>query len=114
MLIEAASLYRGDVAVYLFMPDHVHFILSRNDIEADVLSAVKRFKQRSSYWLIRNHPEVRWQKDFYDHILRRNEDLKRHINYILNNPVRAGIVDDWKRYPYRGSTLYDLDSWTFL
>lgn len=70
MLLEASSFYHADLPVYVFMPDHAHFILSGNDTEGDVLSAVKRFKQRSSYWLVRNHPVARWQKDFYDHILR--------------------------------------------
>jgi REP element-mobilizing transposase RayT len=72
---------------------------------------MKRFKQRSSFWLAQNRPGIRWQKDFYDHILRRDEDLIRHVRYILANPIRAGLVTDWRQYPYRGSTIFDLDSW---
>jgi hypothetical protein len=66
MLREAASTYRSAAAVYLFMPDHAHFILIANDIEGDVLSAAKRFKQRSGFWLSRILSSARWQKDFYD------------------------------------------------
>jgi hypothetical protein len=54
---------------------------------------------------------IKWQKDYYDHILRKKENLNIHIKYILNNPVRAGLVDYWKQYPYKGSTLYNLENW---
>jgi putative transposase len=114
MLQEAATTYRSAAAVYLFMPDHAHFILMGDDNDGDVLSAAKRFKQRSGYWLSRNHSSARWQKDFYDHVLRRHEDLQRHVRYILNNPVRAGLVDKWQEYRFRGSMIYDLDNWTYL
>jgi len=28
------------------------------------------------------------------------------MNYILMNPVRAGLVQSWREYPYWGSTIY--------
>jgi REP element-mobilizing transposase RayT len=110
-LIEASTCYRCTVDLYLFMPDHGHFLISTIDAEGDVLAAMKRFKQRSGYWLAHNTPGVRWQKDFYDHILRRDDECEKHVRYILANPVRAGMVIDWKDYPYRGSMKYDLESW---
>jgi len=48
---------------------------------------------------------------FYDHILRKDEDIPKQINYILQNPVRKGLVKNWKDYPYKGSTLYNLNEW---
>jgi hypothetical protein len=50
-------------------------------------------------------------KNFYDHIIRNDENYEKVIYYILNNPVRAGIVDHWKKYPYKGSTVYNFDEW---
>jgi hypothetical protein len=32
------------------------------------------------------------------------------VRYILENPVRAGLVDDPRAYPLMGSTKYDIDS----
>ena len=49
-----------------------------------------------------------WQKDFYDHIVRDEDETGRHIRYILNNPVKQGLVRHWKDYPFMGSTLLDL------
>jgi REP element-mobilizing transposase RayT len=40
-----------------------------------------------------------WQHESYDHVVRNEEELNRIIEYILNNPVKAGLVEtheDWK------------------
>ncbi len=97
--------------VYLFMPDHLHMLLEGKDEDVDIWKCVVDFKQKSGYWFSKNLPAVRWQKDFYDHIMRRNEDVKKHVRYILENPLRKGIVLDWKEYPYKGSTIHDLSKW---
>jgi REP element-mobilizing transposase RayT len=111
ILIEAIEHYSCDAAVYLFMPDHLHATLVSKQSDSDPLSAMKRFKQRSAFYLAQSQNPVRWQKDFYDHILRSDEDILRHVRYTLNNPVRAGIVENWKLWPYKGSTLYEIDTW---
>jgi len=69
------------------------------------------FKQKTGFWLSRNHSTVHWQKDFYDHIVRSNEAIEKHIQYILNNPVRMGLVGNWKDHPFKGSTIHRLDEW---
>ncbi len=66
------------------------------------------FKQLSGYWFARNRPEVRCQRDFYDHVLRREEDILVHLRYIAENPVRRGLVDDWRDYGFTGSDVFDL------
>lgn len=98
--------------VYMFMPDHAHMTLVGNNSDADMKKCLKMFKQKTGYWLSQNKLDIKWQKDYYDHILRSEENLDIHIKYILNNPVRAGMVNFWKQYPYKGSTVYDLNEWS--
>jgi len=43
-----------------------------------------------------------WQRYFYDHVLRNEEDLKNVALYVLENPVRKGMVENWQDYPYCG------------
>lgn len=50
-----------------------------------------------------NEPKIRWQKDFYDHIIRRFNDIATQVRYILDNPVRKGLVSSWQEYPFKGS-----------
>jgi hypothetical protein len=65
------------------------------------------FKQSTGYWM-HNHSFSQWQKNFYDHVIRNSEDLKHQIYYIVNNPVRRGLVKDWDEYPLTGSIGADL------
>jgi hypothetical protein len=50
-----------------------------------------------------------WQKDFYDHVIKEKANIKTQAHYILDNPVRKGIVGDWRDYPYSGSVGCSLD-----
>ena len=43
-----------------------------------------------------------WQRGYFDHIVRREEKLGQVAEYILNNPVRAGLVRDWAQYQFSG------------
>jgi len=97
--------------IYLFMPDHVHLVLGGNNSNSNVKKCLEMFKQKTGFYLSKKSKTFRWQKDYYDHILRSEENLEVHLKYILNNPVRAGLVDYWKKYPFKGSTFYNLDEW---
>ena len=97
--------------VYLFMPDHFHTIITGNGPEANLKTCMDKYKQKTGYWLSKNITDRKWQKDYYDHILRDEENLEIQVKYILNNPVRAGLVDNWKDYPFKGSTIFKLNEW---
>ncbi len=43
-----------------------------------------------------------WQRGFYDRIARSDEDLVAACEYVLNNPVRAGLVAEAGEWPYCG------------
>jgi hypothetical protein len=68
-----------------------------------------RFKQQTGFWLNRTTQGISWQKGFFDRIVRREEDLPGELRYIASNPVRGGIVSDWREYPFLGSDVYPLD-----
>lgn len=93
------------------MPDHLHLVLEGKKEDSNVINAVNMFKQKSGFWLSNNSSQIKWQKDYYDHLIRNYEDLKNHIYYILFNPVRAKICESWKEYPFKGFTVYDFNEW---
>jgi len=42
-----------------------------------------------------------WQREYFDHYIRDLDSLNKSIKYILNNPIKAGLVSnyrDWKHY----------------
>jgi len=109
----SAELKAGNCSslIYLFMPDHAHILLSGNKDDSNIKKCIDSFKKKTGYWLYNNKTEYKWQKDYYDHILRKEEDLEIQVKYILNNPVRAGIVENWKKYKFKGSTVFNLNDW---
>lgn len=108
-LLGALEKYHCGAHVYLFMPDHLHLLVEGKSEEADLWKMIVDFKQQTGYWFSKSGTGIRWQKDFYDHILREEENVLKHVAYTLENPIRAGLVQDWKAYPYKGSTLYNID-----
>ena len=112
ILLDSLKRECCEAHIYLFMPDHCHFLIEGTSDDSDLWQFMVDFKQRSGFWLSRNRVSAKWQKDFYDHILRKREDLRAQVRYILENPLRAGLVSDWTRYPYKGSTIHTFDEWT--
>ncbi|MCZ2267861.1 MAG: transposase [Ignavibacteriales bacterium] len=111
VLLEELKHYNCSAFVYLFMPDHLHLVLAGNEPDSNIKKCLEMFKQKTGFYLSKSKANVSWQKDYYDHILRSEENLEIHLKYILNNPVRAGMVNYWKKYPYIGSTVYNLCEW---
>ena len=95
-------------AIYCFMPDHAHLILLGSSDTADLLRGVEQLKQATGYYLSKSHNGIRWQKSFYDRIIRQDE-LHSHVAYVLDNPVRWGLVTDWRTYPFIGAIGLDLE-----
>ncbi len=76
---------------------------SRNLQVANGVTQAEACGYRSAYRL------AGLQKDFYDHIHRKDEDLIRHVRYLLENPVRKGLAARWQDYKFKGSLDYDLE-----
>ena len=94
---------------YCFMPDHVHLLLSPEEGH-DVGAFVQAYKSKTTriYWETGNRGRL-WQHGFYDRILRQEEDIKQIARYILDNPVRKGLVKDFREYPFSGSLVFNKD-----
>ena len=43
---------------------------------------------------------IRWQRDFFEHRIRRDENLREKADYIVLNPVRVGLVDKPENWPF--------------
>jgi REP element-mobilizing transposase RayT len=87
---------------YCVMPDHIHILTGPND-RAHALTLpqfMQRFKSSSTrrLWKLGIRGVV-WQTSYFDHVLRRDEDLEQVARYILGNPVRKGLVRDPEAYP---------------
>lgn len=96
-----------DLQVVLVMPDHVHMIFTPLIDEAamevrSLASIMDSIKGASAHRI--NHALGRkgrvWQAESFDHVLRSSEILDQKVQYVLDNPVRRGLVDHWNDYPW--------------
>ena len=82
-----------DVIAWVILPDHLHIIIdSRND---DISRIVQRIKMSfAAYYRKANRMSSGrvWQNRFWDHIIRNDGDMGRHVDYIHYNPVKHGLA----------------------
>lgn len=115
-LAEAAERHGCSVPIFCLMPDHLHVLMLGLADDSRPRLAMNRFKQKSGEWLAAHRPDLVWQRDFYDRIVRQKEGYENVARYIALNPVRAGLADDVYGWPYTGSIAYELreiieDAW---
>jgi REP element-mobilizing transposase RayT len=93
------------VIAYCFMPDHLH-VLVEGDVESDGLARfVAMAKQRTSLGVRGALCGRLWQPGHFDRALRSEDNVYDVAKYIIQNPVRGGLVRTVFDYPYWGSAL---------
>lgn len=87
---------------FVVMPDHLHWMMELTGKRnlGRVMQGVKSLTARRAGKRI-------WQKGFYDHALRREEDMKALARYIVANPLRAGLVNHINDYPHWDAVWLD-------
>lgn len=89
------------------MPDHIHtvFKIEDNQTLSQVMMSFKGFIGKKIKELFskiepnKTLPKI-WQSQYYDHLIRKNENYIEIMNYCLYNPVRKEIVNEPQEYPY--------------
>ena len=86
---------------WVVMPDHLHWLLSLGHSHSISIVA-KILKGRTATAINRNSARRGpvWQHAFFDHALRRDEDVAGVARHIVANPLRAGLVNNIGDYPH--------------
>ena len=100
---EAKTNLGHAVYVYCIMPDHFHLLCSPCESRVPITRLIELIKSKVTRlaWGYGFCGSI-FQRSFYDHVVRKDEDLGQIAQYILNNPVRKGLVNEWRDYPYCG------------
>jgi len=118
-----------DLLAFTIMPNHVHMVFSllpkddnsvgrlaestrkvtihrqfgRDSVPSyrvtQILESLKKYSALRANRLLARTGAF-WQQESYDHVIRNGEELERIIWYVLNNPVKAGFVDSWEKWPW--------------
>ncbi len=82
---------------YVILPDHFHWIMQLPEDQPNFSTVMQSIKWNFTfnYKKTCTNPPAKhlWQKRFWDHIIRDEKDLERHIDYIHWNPVKHQHVD---------------------
>ncbi len=118
------------------MPDHLHLLLEGICPDSDLRKLISSYKQQTGYhykmyaaagleqleakerfnqnYVVQGFSPAQkgtlklWQPSYYDHILRKEEDTPNVVRYILENPVRKGLVQHFLDYDHSGSFELDI------
>ena len=84
---------------YCLMPDHLHLLVSPKN--GNLIDFIRRWKSYTANLLNKSGRDGScWQRGFYDHALRKDDDILTTAEYIVHNPVRQHIAKHWREYPY--------------
>jgi len=106
-IVKEALHYRDgkvfDLHAYCIMSNHVHVVfepLRTSDWQSDIqhsqplnkiLQSLKRHTARQANMILGREGAF-WQAESYDRVIRNSEEYTRIVNYVLENPVNAGLV----------------------
>lgn len=109
MVSESIKFRNGktyDLAAFSVMPNHAHLVCTPLEKSegvfyglTEILHSLKRYTARQANLLL-DRSGAFWQHESYDHVIRDEAELERIIKYVLFNPVKAGLVDDWNNWKW--------------
>ncbi|MBK6793980.1 MAG: transposase [Anaerolineales bacterium] len=98
---------------YCLMPNHCHLLINQQDIQEPPLPidgkhytslshVMRLLKGRTGYTCTKllGRKGAFWQHESYDHVVRDDREFTRILDYIVNNPVKAGLVEKWQDWSY--------------
>lgn len=80
---------------YVILDDHFHWMIKPHNTHnfSQIMQSVKlRFVHRFKKVRGMDASMSLWQRRFWDHVIRNQEDLSRHLDYIHYNAVKHGYV----------------------
>jgi REP element-mobilizing transposase RayT len=93
------KLHKWDFLGVVMMPDHLHMLVGPKIERDESLSHMIRWFKR---WFNEAMVEpIQWQAGGFDRILRGDESAIQKWHYMRENPVRAGLVSDFRSWPYQ-------------
>lgn len=95
VLKQTDQLQRTQTIAFVVMPDHVHWLMQLIGPHS-LQSVIKVVKSKISLKL----GQPIWQAGYYDHAIRKDEDIQAVARYIVANPIRAGLVNKVGDYPH--------------
>lgn len=117
-IVKNAIFYKDgidyDLFAYCIMSNHVHLVIDTaiqletptktyRNIDK-IMHSIKSYTAQVINKLLGRQGTF-WQEESFDRVIRNDKELQNIINYTIQNPVKAGIVENWQAYPYSYSKM---------
>jgi putative transposase len=94
---DATAWHMGD---YLIMPDHLHGFCAPHITGIELERWVAYWKYRVTRIVKAKHGC--WQRGVFHHRLRSRNEFEEKWRYMMENPLRRSLVEQWQDWPWRG------------
>lgn len=89
-----------NLIAWVVMPNHVHFLArALENIEwKEIMHSIKSYTAKEANKILQRNGRF-WQVESFDRYIRNYEHFEKTIDYIENNPVKAGLCEkrsDWR------------------
>ena len=93
------------VGNYMLMPDHLHLVCTPGEQDTEIENWIRYWKRE--FRLRHANAGWRFQSRGWHHRLRAHESYSEKWDYMMENPVRKGLVKTPDEWPFRGG-VFDL------
>jgi putative transposase len=116
IVANALQLFAGiryDLLAFVVMPSHFHWVfrpleqwikslepaLAISSHRERIMHSIKSFTARECNKRLGRRGTF-WQQESYDHWVRDEDELERIIHYVEDNPVKAGLISESRKWPF--------------
>jgi putative transposase len=110
-----------EIVAWVVMPEHMHAVWALPAGDSDFAMRWSQIKGAFSRGLpktetismsrVRKRERNIWQRRFWEHLVRDEEDLARHVDYVHYNPVKHGYVERAVDWPFSTFHQYVRRGW---
>jgi REP element-mobilizing transposase RayT len=111
LVVNALKYFDGiryHLHAWCVMPNHVHVVFTTlshgRKFDSDlipILHSWKSFTAHEANKILRRNGSF-WQDEYYDRLIRSDEEFSHYVEYTLNNPVQANLCKRWNDWPWSG------------
>ena len=109
----AKSKFSFRIEAIVILPEHLHMIINVENAKdyPKIISSMKRYFSKNcnpKFYedIFQSHHRKKmgylpvWQKRFYEHTIRDDKDYVTKLQYIHNNPIKHGLVENIHNWKY--------------
>jgi putative transposase len=107
-LEKIKEIHPFELQAYVVLADHFHWLMKVDKSSGKFSKIMHSIKSNFTRYFKHTHdiqkPLNIWQRGFWDHVIRDEQDFGTHLDYIYWNPVKHGCVnkpEDWPNSSYK-------------